>query len=131
MDPLQQADAKGQGSAHLANRARVILAGLDITCQQLDHNSLGEVAGGASFSHRWCVVERLHDILAKARYKREHHQAVAAAAAQSRYLLLDALNATSIPLEVIKGFLHQTIQIHLVAELQLWVPFQDYGHHHQ
>lgn len=36
-----------------------------------------------------------------------------------------------IPLEVIKGFLHQTVEIHLVAELQLWVPLQDYGDHHQ
>lgn len=72
--PCQGSGGWGGGGAHLANRAWVILAGLDITCQQLDHYSLGEVAGGSSFSRRWCVVESLHDILAKARNKGEHHQ---------------------------------------------------------
>lgn len=72
--PCQGSGGGAGGGAHLANRAWVILAGLDITCQQLDHYSLGEVAGGSSFSRRWCVVESLHDILAKARNKGEHHQ---------------------------------------------------------
>lgn len=48
---------------NLTNSARVILAGLNIPLQQLDHNSLGQVAGGASLSHWWCVVEFLHVIL--------------------------------------------------------------------
>lgn len=47
------------------------------------------------------------------------------------YLLLSALKAAAIPLEVIKGFPHQTIQIHLVTELQLWVSLKHYGDHHQ
>lgn len=47
------------------------------------------------------------------------------------YLFLGALKAHAVPLEVMTGFLHQTIQIHPVTELQLWVPFQHDGHHHQ
>lgn len=47
------------------------------------------------------------------------------------YLFLNAFKAAAIPLEIIKGFLHQAVQIHLVAELQLWVSLQHYGHHHQ
>lgn len=121
---------QGSGGAHLAHRARVVLAGPDITRQQLDHHGLGEVAGGASLPCRRCVVEGLHGNLAEARNKAERQQP-SGSSARSRYLFLQALGATPIPLEVIKSFLHQTIQIHLVAELQLWVPFQDYGHHHQ
>lgn len=69
MATLQQAGVRGQRVGNLANRARVVLAGLDIPLQQLDHNSLGEVAGGASLSHWWCVVECLHVILAEAQIK--------------------------------------------------------------
>lgn len=47
------------------------------------------------------------------------------------YLLLDAIRAAAIPLEVVECFLHQSVQIHLLAELQLRVPLQDYGHDHQ
>lgn len=47
------------------------------------------------------------------------------------YLFLCALKAAAIPLEVSKGLLHQTVQIHLVAELQLRVSLQHNGHHHQ
>ena len=64
MTTLQQAGIRGHSIVNLANRARVILAGLDIPLQQLDHNSLGQVAGGASLSHWRCVVECLHVILA-------------------------------------------------------------------
>lgn len=69
MDTLQssqQACVRGQGVVNLANRTRVILAGLDIPLQQLDHDGLGQVAGGASLSHRWRVVECLHVILVEA-----------------------------------------------------------------
>lgn len=55
---------------NLANRARVVLAGLHIPLKQLDHDSLGQVAGGASLSHWWCVIERLHVVLAEAEIKR-------------------------------------------------------------
>lgn len=68
MTALQQPGIRGQ-SVNLANRTRVVLAGLDIPLQQLDHNSLGQVAGGASLSHRGCVVECLHVILAEAQMK--------------------------------------------------------------
>lgn len=52
--------ARGGGNqsvVNLTNRARLILAGLDIPLQQLDHNSLGQIAGRAPLSHRRCVVE--------------------------------------------------------------------------
>ncbi len=68
MTTLQQAGIRGQ-SVSLANGTRVVLAGLDIPLQQLDHNSLGKVAGGASLSHWGCVVEYLHVILAEAQMK--------------------------------------------------------------
>ena len=54
---------------NLADGAWVILAGLDIPLQQLDHNSLGEVAGGTSLSHWWNIIERLHVILPEAHIK--------------------------------------------------------------
>lgn len=54
-----------RGSVNLTDRAWVVLAGLHIALQQLDHNSLGQVAGGASLSHWRCVVERFHVILGK------------------------------------------------------------------
>lgn len=47
------------------------------------------------------------------------------------YLFLSSFEAAAIALEIIKGFLHQAVQIHLVAELQLQVSLQHYGHHHQ
>lgn len=46
-------------------------------------------------------------------------------------LFLHALKAAPIFLKITEGFLHQTIQIHLVAELQLWVSLQNNGDHHQ
>lgn len=58
---LQQAGSV----VNLTDRARVVLAGLHIPSQQLDHDSLGQVARGASLSHWRCVVERLHVILAQ------------------------------------------------------------------
>lgn len=69
MDTLQssqQACVRGQGVVNLANRTRVVLAGLDIPLQQLDHDGLGQVAGGASLSRRRCVVECLHVVLVEA-----------------------------------------------------------------
>lgn len=71
MIPLQQAGVRGQRVVNLADRTRVVLAGLDIPLQQLDHNSLCQVAGGASLSHWWCVVECLHVILEEAQIKNE------------------------------------------------------------
>lgn len=64
--PLQQAGVQGRGAADLADGAGIILAGLHIALQQLDHDGLGEVAGGASFPRGWGVVEGLHVFLAKA-----------------------------------------------------------------
>lgn len=53
----------GQSAVNLTDRAWVVLARLDIPLQQLDHNSLSQVAGGAALSHWGCVVERFHVIL--------------------------------------------------------------------
>ena len=47
------------------------------------------------------------------------------------YLFLYAFKAAAILLEIVEGFLHQAVQIHLVAELQLRVSLQQNGHHHQ
>lgn len=69
MTAAQQAGVRGQRVGNLANGARVVLAGFDISLQQLDHNSFGEVAGGASLSRRRCVVECLHVVLPEAQRK--------------------------------------------------------------
>lgn len=63
MTTLQRAGIRGQNIVNLTNRARVVLAGLDVPLQQLDHDGLGQIAGGASLSQCWCVVESLHIIL--------------------------------------------------------------------
>lgn len=63
---LQQDPVEGQRGGGLADGARVILAGLHVVLQQLDHDSLGEVAGGASSARGGCVVEGLHVVLPKA-----------------------------------------------------------------
>lgn len=68
---LQEAGVRGQRVVSLANSAWVILAGLDIPLQHLDHNSLSQVAGGASLSHWGCVVECLHVILVEGQIKNE------------------------------------------------------------
>ena len=47
------------------------------------------------------------------------------------HLFLFALQATAIPLEVLEGLLHQTIQVHLLSKLQLRVSLEHDGHHHQ
>lgn len=47
------------------------------------------------------------------------------------YLFFYSFKNTAVPLEIIEGFLHQSVQIHLVAELQLRVSLQHDGHHHQ
>lgn len=60
---FKQAGIRGQSAVNLTDRAWVVLAGLDIPLQQLDHNSFGQVAGGAPLSHWRCVVERFHVIL--------------------------------------------------------------------
>lgn len=49
----------------------------------------------------------------------------------SLYLFLCAFKGTTVPLEIVKGFLHQTVKINLVAELQLRVSLQHNRHHHQ
>lgn len=59
----EESESEPLSSVDLANRTRVVFAGLDVSLQQLGHNSLGQVAGGAPFSYRWGVVERLHIIL--------------------------------------------------------------------
>lgn len=60
---LQQARIRGHRAVNLTDRARVVLAGLDISLQQQDHNSLRQVAGGASLSHRGSVIESFHVVL--------------------------------------------------------------------
>jgi len=47
------------------------------------------------------------------------------------YRFLDAFEVSLILLEVAEGLLHQTVQIQLVAELQLRISLQHDGHHHQ
>lgn len=42
------------------------------------------------------------------------------------YLLLLSIEAAAISLVIFEGFFHQTVQIHLVAELQLRVSLQHY-----
>lgn len=150
MDTLRssrRAGVRGQGVVNLANRTRVVLAGLDIPLQQLDHDGLGQVAGGASLSRRRRVVECLHVVLVEAERVRIENKRCECQVIQicpstekmwwcqfrgnQLYLFLCALEAAAIPLEVSKGLLHQTVQIHLVAELQLRVSLQHDGHHHQ
>ena len=63
MTTLQWVGIRGQSVVNLANSAWVVLADLHISLQQQDHNSLGQVARGASLSHWWCVVKCLHVIL--------------------------------------------------------------------
>lgn len=70
MTTLQQAGMRGRSVVNLANGTGVVLAGLDIPLQQQDHNGLGQVAGGASLSHWWCVVKCVHVILAGTRISR-------------------------------------------------------------
>lgn len=95
-------------AVYLANGARVVLAGFYVSLQQLDHDSLGQVAGGASLPDCWCVVKGLNVIL-----------------------LLAAMKVTAIPLKISERFRHQSVQVHFVTELQLGVSLQDNGHHHQ
>lgn len=72
MDPWQSSqqaglESEGRRDINLANRTRVVLAGLDVSLQKLDHDGLGQVAGGASLPGRRCVVKGLHLILVKRR----------------------------------------------------------------
>lgn len=62
--------SEGRGVINLANRAGVVFAGLDVPLQQLDHDGLGQVAGGASLARRRRVVKGLHLDLAKAEGER-------------------------------------------------------------
>lgn len=62
--------SEGRRVINLANRTRVVLAGLDVPLQQLDHDGLGQVAGRASLPRRRCVVKELHLVLGKAEGER-------------------------------------------------------------
>lgn len=57
--------SEGRRVINLANRTGVVLAGLDVSLQQLDHDGLGQVAGGASLPRRCRVVKGVHLMLAK------------------------------------------------------------------
>lgn len=79
MDPWQASRQAGLVSEdrrviNLANRTGVVLAGLDVSLQQLDHDGLGQVAGGASLPRRRCVVKGLHPILAKVEGEKRSRQ---------------------------------------------------------